>query len=64
MILTHGWDALEDLWKRRAEKLLDTERIEELILQRQIPRDASPIYAQTCLFPPSTHDISECNARR
>lgn len=64
MILTHGWDALEDLWKRRAEKLLDAERIEELILQRQILRDTPPIYAQTCLFPPSTHDGSACNARR
>lgn len=31
MILAHGWEALEDVWKRRAEKLLDDDRISELI---------------------------------
>ena len=30
MILTHGWEDLDDIWKRRAEKLLDEERIDEL----------------------------------
>lgn len=30
MILAHGWESLDDRWKRRAEKLLDEERIEEL----------------------------------
>lgn len=31
MILTHGWDGLDDIWKHRAKKLLDEERIEELV---------------------------------
>ncbi len=31
MILAHGWENLEDLWKRRAEKLLEDERIDELV---------------------------------
>lgn len=31
MILTHGWETLEDIWKRRAEKLLDDDRISELM---------------------------------
>lgn len=30
MILTHGWDDLEIIWKRRAEKLLDADQIDEL----------------------------------
>ena len=34
MILTHGWEGLDDIWKRRAEKLLDEERIEELAQYR------------------------------
>lgn len=51
MILTHGWDALEDLWKRRAQKLLDAERIDELVKQWQAPRDAPPKNTQMCLFP-------------
>ena len=33
MILAHGWDALEDTWKRRAEKLLDEDRIEEALIK-------------------------------
>ena len=35
MILTHGWANLDGLWQRRAEKLLDDERIEELLQQRK-----------------------------
>lgn len=31
MILPHGWDDLEAAWKRLAEKLLDDDRISELI---------------------------------
>ena len=31
MILTYGWEDLDVLWKRRAEKLLDDDRISELI---------------------------------
>lgn len=31
MILPHGWDDLEADWKRHAEKLLDDDRISELI---------------------------------
>lgn len=31
MILLHDWDDLEAAWKRRAEKLLDDDRISELI---------------------------------
>ncbi len=30
MILTHGWGDLDAIWKRRAEKLLDDDRIDEL----------------------------------
>lgn len=31
MILTHGWEDLGGAWKRRAEKLLDEDRISELV---------------------------------
>ena len=31
MILAHGWEDLEAAWKRRAEKLLDDDRISELV---------------------------------
>jgi len=34
MILTYGWDDLEDIWKRRAEKLLDEEQIDDLLQRR------------------------------
>lgn len=30
MILAQGWDSLDDIWKHRAEKLLDADRIDEL----------------------------------
>lgn len=30
MLLTSGWYGLDDIWRRRADKLLDDERIEEL----------------------------------
>lgn len=35
MILTHGWDELDDMWRRRAKKLLNGERIDELLRQWQ-----------------------------
>ena len=50
MILAHGWDALEDTWKRRAEKLLDEDRIDELLRQRQISQEAPPAETQICLY--------------
>lgn len=50
MILTYGWDALEDIWKRRAEKLLDEDRIDELLQQRQAPKAAPLKEAQLSLF--------------
>ena len=50
MILAHGWDALEDTWKRRAEKLLDEDRIDELLRQRQISKEAPPAETQICLY--------------
>lgn len=31
MLLTFGWEGLDGLWKRRVEKLLDVDRIDELI---------------------------------
>lgn len=34
MILTYGWEDLEDYWKRRAKKLLDEDRIDELLQSR------------------------------
>jgi len=34
MILAFGWKDLEDIWKRRAEKLLDEEQIDNLLQHR------------------------------
>lgn len=34
MILAYGWEDLEDYWKRRAKKLLDEDRIDELLQSR------------------------------
>ena len=51
MVLAHGWDGLEDIWKRRAEKLLDDDRIEELLQQRQTSKTAPPKDTQLSLFP-------------
>ena len=42
MILTHGWAGLDNIWQRRAEKLLDDERIEELVLQRNAAKVQTP----------------------
>ena len=42
MILTHGWADLDNIWQRRAEKLLDDERIEELVLQRNAAKVQTP----------------------
>jgi len=56
MILTYGWDDLEDSWKRRAEKLLDEERIGELVQRRtaeQLKPVQSPI-AQLSIFAEDT----------
>ena len=50
MVLSHGWDGLEDMWKRRAEKLLDGDRIDELLQQRQTPKTAPPKETQLSLF--------------
>lgn len=44
MILTHGWEDLDGAWKRRAEKLLDEDRISELV-QSHIAGQQTP--AQT-----------------
>ena len=51
MVLAHGWDGLEDIWKRRAEKLLDGDRIDELLQQRQATKAAPPQDTQLSLFP-------------
>ena len=51
MVVTHGWDALEDIWKRRAKKLLDGKRIDELLQQRQAPKAVPPKETQLSLFP-------------
>lgn len=50
MVLAHGWDGLEDIWKRRAEKLLGGDRIDELLQQRQAPKEAPPAETQICLY--------------
>ena len=50
MVLAHGWDALEDMWKRRAEKLLGGDRIDELLWQRQAPKEAPLAETQICLY--------------
>ena len=42
MILTCGWDHLEDIWKRRAERLLDDDQIDALIRQRETPEAKEP----------------------
>ena len=42
MILTNGWDALDDGWKHRAEKLLDDDRIEELVAQWERSKTEKP----------------------
>lgn len=51
MVLAYGWDTLEDTWKRRAKKLLDGNRIDELLRQRQAPKAMLPEEAQLSLFP-------------
>ncbi len=51
MILTCGWDHLEDIWKRRAEKLLDDDQIDALIRQRETSEAKEPPeVAQISLF--------------
>lgn len=55
MVLTHGWDALEDTWKRRAKKLLDGDRINELLHQRQSAKTTPLEEIQLSLFP----DVSD-----
>ena len=51
MILTYGWDHLEDIWKRRAEKLLDDDQIYALVQQRETSRaKGPPEEAQISLF--------------
>ena len=44
MILTYGWAGLDEGWRRRAEKLLDDDRITELAEQwaaAQVPKPSS-----------------------
>ena len=51
MLLTHGWYGLDNIWRRRAEKLLDDERIDELNLQWKAAQEQVPLEeAQTRLF--------------
>lgn len=51
MLLTHGWYGLDDIWRRRAEKLLDDERIDELNLQWKAAQEQVPLEeAQIRLF--------------
>lgn len=53
MILSCGWEALEDIWKRRAEKLLDDDRIDELDqchASGQLTPDQAPM-PQISIFP-------------
>ncbi len=56
MILTYGWDDLEDIWKRRAEKLLDEEQIDELIQCRAAEqlKPAQTSMAQISIFAEDT----------
>lgn len=42
MILTHGWAGLGTIWQHRAEKILDDERIEELVQQWNISQIQKP----------------------
>ena len=59
MILAHGWDDLEDCWKRRAEKLLEEDRIDELIqchaagqrIPAQMPMEQFRIFPEAALSP-------------
>lgn len=51
MVLTYGWDDLDGGWKRRAEKLLDEDRIAELIQQHGLSKvTASPKETQMSIF--------------
>ena len=51
MLLTHGWYGLDDIWRHRAEKLLDDERIDELNLQWKAAQEQVPVEeAQIRLF--------------
>ena len=43
MFLTHGWNGLDDLWRRRAEKLLDEQRIDGLHLQWKAAQAQTPL---------------------
>ena len=59
MILAHGWDDLEDCWKHRAEKLLEEDRIDELIqchaagqrIPAQMPMEQLRIFPEAALSP-------------
>lgn len=42
MLLTYGWADLDAIWQHRAEKLLDDERIEELLQQRKEAKAQKP----------------------
>lgn len=61
MILAHGWDDLDAIWKRRAEKLLDDDRIDELTQCHKAgqltPGQAS--MPQLSIFPGDTPDSED-----
>ena len=50
MILAYGWEDLDMLWKRRAEKLLDDDRIYELNQQWKSPKAMAVEETQMNLF--------------
>ena len=43
MLLTHGWYGLDDIWRSRAKKLLDDQRIGELHLQWKAAQAQTPL---------------------
>lgn len=52
MLLTHGWEELDDIWKRRAKKLLDEAQIDELLQCRATgqQKPAQPAMEQISMF--------------
>jgi len=61
MILAHGWDDLETIWKRRAEKLLDDDQIDELTQRHRAgqPTPAQASMPQLSIFPENTSEEDE-----
>lgn len=56
MLLTFGWEGLDGLWKRRVEKLLDADRIDELLQcwTAEQMKPAQPAMEQISMFPEDT----------